>query len=919
MMSRIAVIFLPILILLFVNTVKATVIEEQRPLTVSDIMKFNSINVSKISDNGQWSAYEAKPDFGDSIGYVQHTNKNITYQVDKGTSPRFSDNSRFVGFIQPPSLLIKEQSNKKELKKLTNNLLVVDLTDGKQHTFTRVQSYQFAHKNHFVAILVKESKSKQEEQKKTDKVLLHNKDSLGTNLLIVNLVSGKQQQIKNVHQYGFSSEKDLLAYAISTQMAQDNRLEVFDLSTNEITNIISHSGLSIAQLSWTEQGDKLGVISGNYQQKEEKRKHQLAVWQSDKRLLMAKTASNKWFISNKHELNWSFDQKRLFFSYSPFTAHEKEKSVEEKNLFDIERILNNKAMQTWHTEDAKVKTHAAIDFSKDSYSNFLASYDVKKKKVTVLADKSLQKIALSNNNNAFIGLDPKPYQKQQTWKGKFYDAYKIDLSSGKKQLIAKTLQNSKSIKVSQNGRFITYFKDKQLWVFDSKKSRHKNLSFALEESLVDEDNDRPEPAKAYGVYGWISNSDNVLVYDKYDIWQFDFSKGKAIKLTAGYGREKQRRLRIITTDKKQDFVQQNQHLLLSSFNTENKQHGFFELDLASKNLTKLVEGDKRYRFITKAKNSDNYLYTREDYREFPDLWLGQTSFTDTRQLSKLGRQTQPFFWGDSQLIEWKNNDGKRTQGRLITPANFDSNKRYPVLVYFYENYSDRLNNFSAMKVNHRPNFPFYSSNGYVIFQPDIHQIIGQPGDAVVKSIVPGVQKLIEMGIADANAIALHGHSWGGYGTAFSITKTDMFAAAIAGAPVSNMTSAYSGIRLKTGVARQFQYETGQSRLGVSLWQQRQLYIDNSPLFFADRIETPLLIQFGDADDAVPWQQGVELYMAMRRLDKNAIMLQYEGEPHHLKKYPNKLDYTIKVKQYLDHYLLGKPMPVWLREGEAYRP
>jgi dipeptidyl aminopeptidase/acylaminoacyl peptidase len=190
---------------------------------------------------------------------------------------------------------------------------------------------------------------------------------------------------------------------------------------------------------------------------------------------------------------------------------------------------------------------------------------------------------------------------------------------------------------------------------------------------------------------------------------------------------------------------------------------------------------------------------------------------------------------------------------------------------------------------------------------------------MVKSIIPGVQKLIEMGIADSKAIALTGHSWGGYGTAFAITQTDMFTAAIAGAPVSNMTSAYSGIRLKSGRTRQFQYETGQSRLGKSLWDKRQLYIENSPLFFADRINTPLLIQFGDVDDAVPWQQGIELYMAMRRLNKTAVMLQYEGEPHHLKKYPNKLDYTLKVKQYLDHYLLGKSAPVWLSEGEAYRP
>jgi len=180
-----------------------------------------------------------------------------------------------------------------------------------------------------------------------------------------------------------------------------------------------------------------------------------------------------------------------------------------------------------------------------------------------------------------------------------------------------------------------------------------------------------------------------------------------------------------------------------------------------------------------------------------------------------------------------------------------------------------------------------------------------------------VQKLIEMGVADPKAIALHGHSWGGYETAFMVTQTNLFACAIAGAPVSNMTSAYSGIRLESGLARQFQYEEEQSRIGGSLWEYPERYIENSPVFFADKINTPLLIEFGDEDGAVPWEQGIELYLAMRRLGKECVMLEYRGEPHHLKKYPNKLDYSVKFKEFLDHYLKGAPAPEWLAKGVPY--
>jgi dipeptidyl aminopeptidase/acylaminoacyl peptidase len=241
-----------------------------------------------------------------------------------------------------------------------------------------------------------------------------------------------------------------------------------------------------------------------------------------------------------------------------------------------------------------------------------------------------------------------------------------------------------------------------------------------------------------------------------------------------------------------------------------------------------------------------------------------------------------------------------------------------VVVYFYRFFTQRLHEFNQVVINHRPCFPFYASNGYAVFLPDIRFDVGHPGYAATKCLVPGIQKLIDLGVADPEAIGLHGHSWSGYQTAFVITQTNIFTCAIAGAPVSNMTSAYSGIRWGSGMARQFQYEKSQSRIGGSLWEYPERYIENSPVFFADRINTPLLIQFGDVDGAVPWYQGIELYLAMRRLEKDCVFLQYRAEPHHLQKYPNKLDYTLKMKQYFDHYLKGLPAPDWIKKGIPYR-
>ena len=257
-------------------------------------------------------------------------------------------------------------------------------------------------------------------------------------------------------------------------------------------------------------------------------------------------------------------------------------------------------------------------------------------------------------------------------------------------------------------------------------------------------------------------------------------------------------------------------------------------------------------------------------------------------------------------------------GAVIKPGNWNPRKRYPVLVYYYRFFSQRLHEFNDPSVNHRPSFPIYASDGYVVFLPDVRFEVGRPGLAATKSVVPGVQQLIDVGIADPDRIALHGHSWSGYQTAFIVTQTDLFATAIAGAPVANMTSAYSGIRLGSGLARQFQYERTQSRIGASMWESLDEYIENSPVFFADRIETPMLILHGDVDDAVPWEQSIELFLAMRRLGKETVFLQYRDEPHHPQTYANKLDWATRMKEWVDHYLKGTPAPTWISDGVPYQ-
>jgi dipeptidyl aminopeptidase/acylaminoacyl peptidase len=326
-------------------------------------------------------------------------------------------------------------------------------------------------------------------------------------------------------------------------------------------------------------------------------------------------------------------------------------------------------------------------------------------------------------------------------------------------------------------------------------------------------------------------------------------------------------------------------------------------------------GDYAYGRPRKADDSDVYVLTRSTFQEFPDLWVTDPDFRDMEKISNANPQQDEYLWGTAELTEWISNDGIPLQGILMKPENFDPSQKYPMMVYFYERMSDGLHRYTTIRPGSSSVVPaFYVSRGYVFFIPDIPYEIGHPGESAIDAVVPGVLNILAEGYVDPYRVGVQGHSWGGYQIAYMVTRTNIFAAAEAGAPVANMTSAYGGIRWGTGMSRQFQYERTQSRIGGSLWEETLRYIENSPVFEADKIETPLLMMHNDQDDAVPWYQGIEMYMALRRLQKPVWLLNYNGEPHGLRKRQNQKDFMIRMQQFFDHYLMGAPAPVWMTEG-----
>jgi dipeptidyl aminopeptidase/acylaminoacyl peptidase len=388
-------------------------------------------------------------------------------------------------------------------------------------------------------------------------------------------------------------------------------------------------------------------------------------------------------------------------------------------------------------------------------------------------------------------------------------------------------------------------------------------------------------------------------------------------VTAGAGRQRGVTYRVVPLDADERALDPNAPLTLRAFDNATKASGYARTRLGSSLAPEvLVMAPKNYAALQKARRAEQFLLTQQTYREFPDLWTGATIAGATK-ISNANPQELEYPRGDVELVSWLNDDGVPLQGMLFKPEGFDPSKKYPLISYYYERLSDGLHNYVAPSGRNTINPMIYTALGYLVFFPDIVYTNGFPGPSAAKAIIPGVQSLIARGFVDPRRLGIAGQSWGGYQSAYLLTVTNMFAAAVPNATVVNMTSAYGGIRWGPGVLRQFQYEHTQSRIGGSLWEFPERYIENSPLFKLDRVTTPVLFMANDADDAVPWYQGIEFYSAMRRLKKEAYFVVYNGDVHNPTKRANQKDIDRKMQEFFGNKLLGQPAPEWMVRGIPY--
>ena len=573
----------------------------------------------------------------------------------------------------------------------------------------------------------------------------------------------------------------------------------------------------------------------------------------------------------------------------------------------------------WSWKDPLIQPMQKVRADDERKRSYQAVLNLKEKRFVQLASPELPDINFTEGTSAAIGESDVSYRQLSSWDGSYNDIFVVDLRTGAKE---KLLEKSYfGAQMSPGGGYVLWYSDEAHAWFAQKTSagaKPVNLTSALGISFQNETWDTPNQPAPYGSPGWTDGDRSVLLYDRYDIWEVKPDGTGARMITAGAGRARHTIFRYQRLDPDQRTIPASKPLLLGATDDVTKASGFARASFTGTAAPEtIMMGEKLFGGVIKAKAADVLVFTAQRFEEFPDLWVSNTAFEAPRKISNANPQQTEYNWGRSELIDYVNADGKPLRAILTKPENFDPSKKYPLLVYIYEELTDGLHRYVPPSPGTSINVTRYVSNGYVVLQPDIVYDTGYPGEAAEKCVIPAVQRVEALGFIDHARIGIQGHSWGGFQITHLITRTTMFRAVEAGASVSDMISAYGGIRWGTGMSRAFQYEKTQSRIGGPPWKDPLQFIENSPIFWVEKVKTPYLTIHNDDDDAVPWYQGIEFYSAMRRLGKEAYMFVYNGEKHGLRERENQKHWTVHMAEYFDHFLLGAPLPEWMDKGVPY--
>lgn len=862
-----------------------------KSLTIDDLVTWQRITDREISDNGKWVACKMEPWEGDATVYLYAAQGQETATFSPADKFAFSASSGYLVVTQTPgkSTVDSLKVLKTKEDKMPMNTLVIYSVAGKKETIDSLKTFKLADEADWIA---------------------YQRGRKDSTLYVRSLDGSKTFQFPTVTDFQFAKKSGMLYYT----SAAEGEAGIFTLNPEKGSPALIKEGKGVfKQTTFDEKGERLAFL---YCADKDSSYKALSLWLSEHNAPAKEIATRgnkafpaEWVINENGMLQFSKSASRLFFGTSP-----------EPRQKDTTQLAENRPnVQVWSWDEPVQYTVQNYNKEKDLRKSYQAVYNLGNGSIFQLANEELPNIQLGNEGDAPLALlsTSRPYSLSSMWEARTRsDYYTVSLDNGERKQIAQA--DYGRFRLSPQGKYAYWYGETDSCWYTIALAEGKRYRLTTPESFPawDEENDVPDYPYAHGAAGWTANDQNLLIYDRYDIWKFDPTAATPpINLTVN-GRKEKLSYRLEQLDKEARFIDLGKLQLLKGFNEATKGYGFYNARLSAPAAPKtLLAGNYMLRSINKAKNTDDVIYTMETFQQYPDIHYSTLAFKKSVQLTHGDKQQEGFIWGTAELVSWISLDGRPLEGVVYKPANFDPNKKYPMMVNFYERNSETLYNY-RMPEPHRSTIDYhlYNSNEYVIFNPDIRYVDGYPGESCYNCLMPGITMMIAKGYIDEKGIGAQGHSWGGYQVAYLATRTNLFSAIESGAPVVNMFSAYGGIRWGSGMARSFQYEHTQSRLGATPWSSPLRYLENSPLFTMDKVQTPILIMHNDADGHVPWYQGIEYFVAMKRLGKPCWLLNYTGEPHWPMHMANRIDFQRRMFQFFNHYLKNDKMPKWMSEG-----
>ena len=947
---------------------------QKKPLDHSVYDGWQSIGERVISNDGKYVVYTINPQEGDATLVIQTSDNSYKKEIARGYNATISEDNRFVVFRIKPFF---KDTREAKIKKNTpdqmpkDSLGIIELGKDSVLKIARVKSYKTPEKGsgwlayQLDKALPETAKPAQPDSLTKLNNLLHMADSLvrvadslrnkaaeaktnglsvlqtpkketkpaskpdetieeGTELVTRNLSTGEEKKYKLVSDYYFSKKGNTLI--IETTRKNSDSLSKATIvwvntSTGKLDTVMKKFN-DAKSYALDEEGNQLAFVAERDSVTKALQKF-YKLWYYKPGMDSAQLKGDRntigvvkgLTISPDYNNNFSKNGKQLFTGLTPV------RQPKDTTLVDFETAR----LDIWNYQDDYLQPQQLVQLNNELKRSWLAVIHEGDNKIIPLADENCESVSVSDEGNGLyaLGRSSKGYRIQQQWEQSGLEKlYLVNTQDGSRKLVAEKIRGAENI--SPKGKFFLWYdsKKRHWFTYNIATGATVNITASIKVPLFDEEDDHPDDPPPHGLMAWHQDDKYVYIYDKYDIWQCD-PAGVAVPvcITNSIGRKKGYTFRHNFLDRENRFVKDSENLLLDVF--DNKEKGWGWVTMQQGNSLVLdesipVTNPVVLGAVVKAKNTDVLVYGQQSPSVSPNLYSARLTASGIKQplqLSSINPQQSNYNWYTVELRKWKMLDGKMSEGLLFKPENFDSTKKYPIIFYFYErNANTRYNYRTPAPSASTVNIAYFTSNGYLVFDPNIYYKNGEPGESAYNSVVSAADMLKKYKWVDSTKMAIQGQSWGGYQVAYLVTRTGMFAAAGAGAPVANMTSAYGGIRWGTGISRQFQYEKSQTRIGYTPWQRLDLYIKNSPLFHADKVTTPLLITHNDADGAVPWWQGIEYFSALKRLGKKVWLLEYNGEDHNLVERRNRKDLSVRLGQFFDYYLKGAPAPVWIKDG-----